>query len=81
MALGLRLADVEAATRIPDTIVSRIERGETALNGPRLQRLAAFYRVSPSVLAAAMRSWRTGRAGGVAHAVELEAPKPPDASA
>lgn len=78
---GHRLCDVEAGTRIPDTIISRIERGQTALNQPRLARLAAFYRVSPSVLAASMRTWRASRAGVVARVVELEAPKPPDASA
>jgi len=80
LALGLRLHDVEAATGLADTTVSRLERGETTLNGPRLHRLAAFYGVSPSVLAAAMGAWRTSRGGGAARAVESEAPKLPNAT-
>jgi transcriptional regulator with XRE-family HTH domain len=57
LCLGLRLHDVERATRIPSSAVSRCERGEAALNAPRLERFAAFFGVRPDDLARAMEVW------------------------
>jgi transcriptional regulator with XRE-family HTH domain len=57
LCLGLRLHDVERAIGIPDTVVSRLERGEVRLNEPRLQRLAGFYGVLPEALARSMQAW------------------------
>ena len=54
---GLRLRDVERATGIADTVVSRLERGEAKLLGPRLRRLAEFYQTPPARLADEMRAW------------------------
>jgi hypothetical protein len=76
-----KLSDVEAGTRIPDSIISRIERGQTALNAARLELLAAFYGVPSASIAAAMRRWMAARTGSVSHAVELEVPKPPETTA
>jgi|SRR5262245_4150450 len=57
LCLGLRLHDVERAVRIPSSCVSRLERGEAALNLPRLERLATFFGVRPEQLARAMEVW------------------------
>src|SRR5215475_3209151 len=57
LCLGLRLHDVERAIRIPSSCVSRCERGEAALNPPRLERFAAFFGVRPEDLARAMAVW------------------------
>jgi transcriptional regulator with XRE-family HTH domain len=62
LCLGLRLHDIERAVGIPDTIVSRIERGEVTLNEPRLERLARFYGLAPEALARAMEAWRARHA-------------------
>jgi transcriptional regulator with XRE-family HTH domain len=64
LCLGLRLHDVERAVGIPDTIVSRLERGETRLNEPRLKRLAGFYGLPPEDLAGAMDVWAARHAPG-----------------
>ena len=48
--MGLRLRDVERATGIPETTISRLERGETPLVGRWLAALAAYYEVEPSAL-------------------------------
>jgi transcriptional regulator with XRE-family HTH domain len=54
---GLRLRDVERATGIADTVLSRLERGEAVLLGPRLRRLAQFYATPAGPLADEMRRW------------------------
>jgi transcriptional regulator with XRE-family HTH domain len=59
---GLRLRDVERATGIADTVVSRLERGEAKLLGPRLRRIAEFYATPPTRLTDEMREW--ARRGG-----------------
>jgi hypothetical protein len=47
---GLRLRDVEKATDIPNTTLSRLERAELPLVGYWLTRLARFYAADPSAL-------------------------------
>jgi transcriptional regulator with XRE-family HTH domain len=47
---GLRLRDLERATEIPETTLSRLERGESPLVGHWLTSLAAFYEVEPRIL-------------------------------
>ncbi len=55
LAAGLRLKDVELATGIPDTTLSKLERREIRLLGPRLQALARLYQVPPDQLREEMR--------------------------
>jgi len=50
LLLGLRLRDVEKATGIPETTLSRLERGETPIVGRWLATLSRFYAVEPSAL-------------------------------
>ncbi len=47
---GHRLRDLELATRIPSTTLSRLERGELRLIGEQLAEIASFYRMSADVL-------------------------------
>jgi transcriptional regulator with XRE-family HTH domain len=44
------LRDLERATGIPETTLSRLERGESPLLGRWLSTLAAFYEIEPHVL-------------------------------
>ncbi len=50
LAAGLRLKDVELATGIADTTLSKLERGEIPLIGARLRALARLYEASPDRL-------------------------------
>jgi hypothetical protein len=54
---GLRLRDVEHWTGIPDTTVSRLERGELPLVGRWLTNLAQFYKTPPQDLNREMKRW------------------------
>ena len=51
------MADVRAAVGILEVSVSKLERGELRLCGPRLAKLAAFYRCSETQLVAEMERW------------------------
>jgi len=59
----LRLRDVAEATGLLEIALSRLERGELRLAGPRLTKLAAFYRCSTAQLVTEMGKWcaRTNR--------------------
>jgi transcriptional regulator with XRE-family HTH domain len=60
---GLRLRDVAEATGLLEVRLSQLERGELRLAGPRLTKLAAFYKCSTTQLVAEMVKWcaRTNR--------------------
>ena len=58
LELGLRLKDVELATGIADTVLSRIERQELPLLGWRLRKLADLYGVPPETLEIEARGMR-----------------------
>jgi len=75
---GLRLRDVELATGIPDTTVSRLERGELSLIGRRLVRLAAFYATPPKAIRDEMDRYTASRSAQNASTGldELEPPRP-----
>ena len=47
LAMGLRLRDVENATGIPESSLSRLERGEQPPHPQQLQHLAEFFGISP----------------------------------
>src|SRR4029453_19116250 len=57
---GWRLNDLERATGIADTVLSRLERGEHPLLGSWLRRLAAIYDTRADVLAAEHERWQRG---------------------
>lgn len=54
---GLRLRDLESLTGIPETTLSRLERGWLPLEGARLDALAGAYATPPERLAAEMQRW------------------------
>jgi len=62
---GLRLRDVERGTGIPDTTVSRLERGELPLVGRWLAQLAQFYATPPQALRREMERWESGDERGL----------------
>jgi hypothetical protein len=53
------LADVRAATGLLEVRISQLERGELRLAGPRLVKLAAFYKCSAVQLICEMERWCT----------------------
>ncbi len=57
---GLRLRDVGRAADVPDTTLSRLERGELPLIGPWLRKLAAFYATPPDALRREMERFAAG---------------------
>jgi transcriptional regulator with XRE-family HTH domain len=58
---GLRIIDLARATGLIPVRISELERGECALAGHRLQRLARFYAVPPSTLVEEMGRWCASR--------------------
>ena len=81
---GLRLRDVRESTGLLEVRISQLERGELRLAGPRLTRLAAFYRCSGAQLVAEMAKWcaRTNRRFlGPENGPGLDAEEPPETAA
>jgi transcriptional regulator with XRE-family HTH domain len=81
---GLRLRDVQAATGLLEVRISQLERGECRLAGPRLTKLATFYKCEPSQLIDEMSKWctRTGRPFlGPQPPLSLELEEPPESAA
>ena len=57
---GLRLRDLEYLSAIPESTLSRIERGELPLLGGWLTALARVYATDPVRLREEMESWAAG---------------------
>jgi len=81
---GLRLRDVRDATGLIEPRISQVERGEARLAGPRLTKLAAFYKCSAAQLVAEMAKWcaRTNRHFlGPEDGSDLDVEEPPEPGA
>lgn len=81
---GLRLRDVREGTGLLEVRISQLERGELRLAGPRLTKLAAFYKSTPEQLLEEMAKWcaRTHRRFlGPEDGSGLEAEGPPETAA
>jgi transcriptional regulator with XRE-family HTH domain len=81
---SLRLRDVSEATGLLEVRISQLERGECRLAGPRLTKLATFYKCEPSQLIDEMSKWceRTGRPLlGPQPPLSLELEEPPESAA
>jgi transcriptional regulator with XRE-family HTH domain len=81
---SLRLRDVSQATGLLEVRISQLERGELRLAGPRLVKLAAFYKCSPAQLVTEMLKWcaRTNRRFlGPDNGGGLDVGEPPESAA